>query len=120
MEWGNAQPESDVRAAYDHVTKIRQQAAALFETLDFVIAPTAPQQAFPFDTPAPANQADFTAWANFAALPATAIFAGLDEQESLPLSLQVFGASGKDRETLALAAKLEQVLGAPPFPVGFD
>lgn len=120
LAWGIRRPADEVTAAYDHIAKIRVSAADLFETCDVVIAPTAPQQAFPFEATVPANQADFTAWANFAALPATAVFSGVDPDTGLPHSVQVIGATGRDRDVLAVAAALEAVFGKPPMPPGFD
>jgi aspartyl-tRNA(Asn)/glutamyl-tRNA(Gln) amidotransferase subunit A len=120
MEWGARQSEADLQAAYAHIRQVREAAVETFEKVDFVIAPTAPQQAFSFDLPAPANQADFTAWADFAALPASAIYTGCDPHAGLPLSLQIIGASGEDRRTLAVAAACEMIFGKPPRPPGFD
>lgn len=120
LAWGIRRPAEEVTAAYDHIAKIRASAADLFETCDVVIAPTAPQQAFPFEAPVPANQADFTAWANFAALPATAVFSGVDPDTGLPHSVQVIGATGRDRDVLAVAAAIEAMFGKPPMPPGFD
>ncbi len=118
LEWGAGRPEADIEAAYDHVAAVRRAAPTAFDDVDFILAPTAPQTAFSFDEAAPANQADFTAWADFAALPATSVFTGLSD-DGLPLSLQVIGPEGKDAETLSAAAALEALFGAPPMPPGF-
>ena len=120
LDWGVHRPQEEVQAAYAHIRDVRTGAEDLFAEVDFVIAPTAPQQAFAFGQPAPANQADFTAWADFAALPATAIFTGLDGGNGLPHSIQVIGPEGRDRETLSVAAALEGLFGKPPMPPGFD
>ena len=117
MAWGASQPKEKVDAAYAQIRDIRAAAPAVFESVDVVIAPTAPQQAFSFDDQAPANQADFTAWANFAALPATAIWTGLED--GLPSSLQIIGAEGGDADALSIAAAMERVFGAPDTPPGF-
>ncbi len=119
LEWGAAQSAQKVDAAYAHIRNIREAAGAIFEKVDFVLAPTAPQLAFAFDEEVPANQADFTAWADFAALPATAIYTGLSET-GLPCSMQVIGPEGRDAETLAVAAAMEARIGLPPMPPGFD
>lgn len=118
LDWGAARPATEIEAAYDHVAALRRAAPAAFEAADFILAPTAPQPAFSFDQDVPANQADFTAWANFAALPATAVFTGLSS-DGLPLSLQVIGPEGRDAKTLGVAAALEALFGAPPMPPGF-
>ncbi len=73
----------------------------------------APQTAFAFGAEVPANQADFTAWANFAGLPATALPTDLSE-DGLPLALQIIGPPGLDQETLVAAREIEIVLGRLP------
>ncbi|WP_370172810.1 MULTISPECIES: amidase [Hyphomonas] len=120
LEWGVGRPPDDVSTAYKHIERVRAAADALFQEVDVVIAPTAPQQAFSFDDRVPANQADFTAWANFAALPATAVCTGIDAQTLLPHSVQVIGPYGADRLTLEVAAAIETLCGKPPMPPGFE
>ena len=119
LHWGVRQRTEKVDAAYSHIRDVHSAAAAVWQDVDFILAPTAPQEAFGFDVDAPANQADFTAWADFARLPATAVFTGLSEA-GLPLSLQVIGPEGHDRETLQVAASLEALFGKPPMPPGFQ
>lgn len=119
LHWGTRQSIEKVEAAYAHIRDIHRAAPKAWEDVDFVIAPTAPQQAFSFDAEVPANQADFTAWADFARLPATAIYTGLSD-DGLPLSVQVIGPEGHDRETLLVAAALEDLFGKPPMPRGFE
>ncbi|MFN3607613.1 MAG: amidase [Hyphomonas sp.] len=119
MAWGAARPAEEIAAAYDHVRSIEGAAGQVFESHDFVIAPVAPQTAFPFDAPAPENQADFTAWANFAGLPAAAVFTGLSPQ-GLPLSVQVNGPKGAEGRVLDLAQALEGMFGAPRVPLALQ
>ncbi|MEL7042165.1 MAG: amidase [Pseudomonadota bacterium] len=119
LHWGVQQPEGKVSAAYAHIGEVRSAAAQLWDSVDFIIAPTAPQEAFSFEADVPANQADFTAWADFARLPATAVYSGLSEA-GLPLSVQVIGPEGHDRQTLSIAAALEQIFGKPPMPPGYE
>lgn len=118
LRWGLKQPQDKVDAAYAHIAEVRKAAKTIWRAVDFVIAPTAPQEAFAFEDEVPANQADFTAWADFAALPATAVFTGLSA-DGLPLSLQVIGPEGQDRETLEVAAALETLFDKPPMPPGY-
>ncbi|MFC7290309.1 amidase [Hirschia litorea] len=115
MAWGVARPAQELKDAYAHVKAVRDAAKAVFERFDFVIAPTAPQNAFSFDADVPANQADFTAWADFAALPASAVYTGVSEN-GLPLSCQVMGPEGADARTLSAASALERLFGQPPAP----
>jgi len=118
LQWGARQSPEKIEAAYAHIREVHAAASEVWQNVDFILAPTAPQEAFSFDEPAPANQADFTAWADFARLPATAIFTGLFES-GLPLSLQVIGPEGADRNTLQVSAALERLFGKPPQPPGF-
>lgn len=118
LAWGAARPESEVREAHALKAAITQAADTLFQTADFVLAPTAPQTAFSFEQPAPANQADFTAWANFAGLPAVAAPMGLSA-EGLPLGYQIIGPRGADAATLSAAASLADILEPLPTPPGF-
>lgn len=119
MAWGVARPAEEVALAYEHLRQVETAAARVFEAHDFVIAPVAPQTAFAFDTPAPENQADFTAWANFAGLPAAAVCSGLSPQ-GLPLSVQVIGPKGSDARVLDMAQALEALFGAPRVPLALQ
>ncbi len=119
LHWGSKQGQEKVDAAYAHIGEMHRAANAVWDEVDFMIAPTAPQEAFAFDADVPANQADFTAWADFARLPATAVFTELSPA-GLPLSIQVIGPEGRDKETLRVAAALEKLFGKPPMPPGYE
>lgn len=119
LHWGTRQATEKVDAAYAHITNVYEAAVQVWQSVDLVIAPTAPQEAFLFTDTVPANQADFTAWADFGKLPATAIYAGLSP-DRLPLSVQLIGPEGRDRDVLKAAAALEMLLGKPPMPPGFE
>lgn len=81
-----------------------------------LLTPTAPQAAFPHGAPAPANQAEFTGLANIAGLPALACPAGVG-LEGLPVGVQLVGPSGSETRLIALARRLEPLLGgAIPLP----
>jgi aspartyl-tRNA(Asn)/glutamyl-tRNA(Gln) amidotransferase subunit A len=118
LAWGEAQSQDKVDAAMAHIAAIRKAALKFFEGVDLVLAPTAPQQAFRWDDEVPANQADLTAWANFAGLPAAVVFTGLSAN-GLPMSCQIIGPPGADGLVLAAAAEFEANYGAPPVPPGF-
>lgn len=81
-----------------------------------LLMPTAPQAAFAHGTRPPANQADFTALASIAGLPAIALPAGW-RSDGLPVSVQLVGPAGAERRLLALARRLDGTLsqyGPPP------
>lgn len=74
-----------------------------------VILPTAPQPAFPHTEDAPANQADFTALANIAGLPALTLPAGVSA-DGLPVAVQIVAGEGHEAGLFALARMLNDGL----------
>lgn len=80
-----------------------------------LLLPTAPQAAFMQGGRAPANQADFTALASIAGLPAIAIPAGTDA-DGLPVGVQLVGAAGNEIGLIDLARRLEPHLGGTTPP----
>jgi aspartyl-tRNA(Asn)/glutamyl-tRNA(Gln) amidotransferase subunit A len=107
LTWGVKQNSEKVEAAFALIVDQTDRANAIFDSCDVLIAPTTPQNAFKFGDPIPANQADFTAFANFAGLPATAVPV---KSNGLPASVQIIGPKGKDGLTLAVAQKLEEFI----------
>jgi aspartyl-tRNA(Asn)/glutamyl-tRNA(Gln) amidotransferase subunit A len=73
---------------------------AQLDGVDAIVWPTAPQTAFSFDAPVPANQADFTCLANFTGAPAISIPIATDD---LPAGLQLIAALGEDMNLLHAA-----------------
>ena len=116
--WGLRQSEDKKTAAYNHLEVVRQATDRVWSEVNFVISPTAPQQAFSFEESVPANQADFTAWANFANLPATSLYSGVGKN-NLPLSVQVFAPTDCDTDALRLAKSIENLVGKPPLPPNY-
>lgn len=80
-----------------------------------LLMPTAPQVAFAHDTRAPVSQADFTALANIAGLPALALPSGWSA-DGLPVSVQLVGPAGSEASLIALARQMDAGLVAyrPP------
>lgn len=103
LRWGARRRATKVAAAYQGLDAIRLAGLAWLEHVDAVLLPTAPQSAFPFEAPVPANQADFTALADFIGCPSVAVPAGLSP-DGLPLSVQVMGRDAG--VVLAVAAAL--------------
>ncbi len=118
LKWGAVQKPEKIESAYRHLRAVRAAAAEIWKERDVVIAPVAPQTAFAFAGDVPTNQADFTAWANFAGLPAAAVWAGMSDQ-GLPFGLQIIGAQGDDRRVLQIASAVESFFGKPPMPARF-
>jgi aspartyl-tRNA(Asn)/glutamyl-tRNA(Gln) amidotransferase subunit A len=84
-----------------------------------IILPTAPQTAFPLAEAAPVTQADFTALASIAGLPAISVPAGLSA-DGLPVGVQIVGRDGGERSIIDLAARLDAVLKGYVEPPGFE
>lgn len=88
---------------------------AVLDRFDVVITPATPQRAFRFEDPVPANQADFTAIANFAGCPAVSIPLP-PPGDGRPVGLQLLAAPGRDSTLLSVASALEAACGPAPRP----
>lgn len=106
LSYGASVPQEKVKDAHQRVSQARSLADGLFKHAGALIAPTAPQTAFKFGDDVPTNQADFTAFANFAGLPAISLPAG-DDSGGLPMGVQIMGKAGRDRALLGMALALE-------------
>lgn len=107
--YGRDAPAEKLAAARSEIAIAAQSAEQAFEGVDAILLPTAPQRAFPHGMPAPSNQADLTALANFAGCPAVALPVPL-QGEILPASVQVMGPRWSDPELLARAEVLAKAL----------
>ncbi len=105
IAYGRTAPGSRVAAAYRSLSLAARDARKAMAGLDALLLPTAPQQPFPHGTPAPANQADFTALANIAGLPAVAFPLATT---GLPLSAQLIGPAFSEGRLIALAKALTE------------
>ncbi len=90
---------------------------AILAQADCILMPTAPQVAFAHGR-APVTQADFTALANIAGLPALALPAGWSD-DGLPVGVQLVGRAGSEGQLLALAAELDAVLKGYRPPLAY-
>jgi len=79
------------------------------ESVDVLMLPTTPHRAPAHDTAPPANQADFTALANLAGIPAVCLPVHV-EGSHLPASVQLVGRSGADFALLDWATVLDEML----------
>jgi len=108
LAWGAKQSEARYREALAALDMCGTDAAQTFSKVDFVVSPTALETAFAFGDPVPPGQADLTAFANFAGIPATSVPMGLSTN-GLPLGLQIMAGAGKDYDTILLAAAFESL-----------
>ncbi len=111
IAFGAAKSASALAAAHaaidDTELVLRQQ----LHSADAICWPTAPQTAFAFDTPVPANQADFTCLGNFTGAPAISLPLPFRQNE-LPSGLQLLAPRGADTMLLALAARIALVVNS--------
>lgn len=103
--FGRNAPGSKVAAAYRSLHLAGRAAHRTLVGVDALILPTAPQRAFAHGHPAPANQADYTALANVAGLPALA-FPIPAPDGGLPCSAQLIGPAFSDMALIAIAERL--------------
>ncbi len=84
---------------------------------DVLLLPTVPQAAFAHGR-SPNTQADFTALANIAGLPALSLPSGVDG-EGMPVAVQLVGRPQSEAALLALAVRLDAVLHGWRPPADF-
>ncbi len=102
LDYGARMPAPKLAGALEELRQARKAIAALFEHIDVIICPTAPQHAFPLDDLAPPSQADFLGLAVFAGAPALSVPlpAGDEPGLDLPAGLQLIAPPGKDSALL--------------------
>ena len=101
LDRAEGQSVAALAAALRTMAQAHIEAARWWTTGDVMLLPCAPQQAFAFEERVPVNQADFTAIANMAGLPALSAplpVAGGD----LPIGLQAIAPYGAEATLLAL------------------
>lgn len=106
LQYGRDAGTVRLARALFRLSDVRAGALRALDACDVLLMPTAPQRAFAFGTPTPADQADFTALANIAALPAIAL---PWPAEGLPASVQLVGRPYAE----ALIVALAEALSAP-------
>ncbi|HJM94219.1 MAG: amidase [Alphaproteobacteria bacterium] len=115
LEYGRSAPAHRLVAAQRQLLTVGQRARKLFDEVDLLLLPTAPQAAFSHSDKAPVNQADFTQWANHSGCPALSLPCGLSP-DGMPLGLQLLGQHRADRRLLAMAELIEPLLPELPMP----
>ncbi|GGI83347.1 amidohydrolase [Polymorphobacter multimanifer] len=110
LDFAAAAPLTLHQAGAAAASHARDAVLAALEKADLLLLPTAPQAAFGHGS-APVNQADFTALANLAGVPALSLPSGVDH-DGLPVAVQLIGRHGDEVTLLAMAAKLDAVLQA--------
>ena len=104
LRYGRDASAARLAGAYRRTAEIGVAARAALAGLDAFILPTAPQTAFAHDAPVPAGQADFTALANFAKLPAVSVPTSPPAPANAPIGLQFIGPRFGEAAILRMAA----------------
>ncbi|MEM9047936.1 MAG: amidase [Pseudomonadota bacterium] len=110
LQFGQTASSAKLIAALARIRAAAMAAHRALAALDALLLPTAPQGPFRHGTSAPPDQADFTALASFAGLPALA-FPVPDPKGGLPGSVQLIGHAYSDRRLIGWAAALQDALG---------
>jgi aspartyl-tRNA(Asn)/glutamyl-tRNA(Gln) amidotransferase subunit A len=118
LDWGAGQPADKARAAYGAVRAVEDDAKAWFADVDLVVSPTALEPAFAFGDEIPAGQADLTAFADMAGIPAAAVPMGLTDA-GRPVSIQFMASAGQDGLAMKAARQFEVMTGGPFIPPGY-
>jgi aspartyl-tRNA(Asn)/glutamyl-tRNA(Gln) amidotransferase subunit A len=107
LEYGRNLPAPRYASALQTCARIGAMARRAVCGLDAIVTPTTPQRAFRHGETAPANQADFTVFANAAGLPAVSLPMTC---EARPAGLQLTGGDLGDYRLLAIARLVEAIL----------
>jgi aspartyl-tRNA(Asn)/glutamyl-tRNA(Gln) amidotransferase subunit A len=109
VSYGRSAPGSRVAAAYRRLATLAAQARRSLDEYDALLLPTAPQRAFLHGSTVPANQADLTALANAAGVPALAL--PLPSPDGgLPTSVQVLGRAFSELRLLTIGRLVVRLL----------
>lgn len=119
LEYGRGVPVQRYLQAQRETAEAGVRLRRLFERFDLVATPTAPQLAFAFDAVPPANQADFTAIANYAGCPAISLPCAISA-DGLPVGLQLMARPFAEAVLLGAAAAIEQALALDLEPSGYS
>jgi aspartyl-tRNA(Asn)/glutamyl-tRNA(Gln) amidotransferase subunit A len=107
LDYGRRAPAPRLAEAYRLLAETGGRARRALRGVDALLLPTAPQRAFAHDAPVPADQADLTALANVAGLPALA-FPLPAPDGGAPCSGQIIGPAFSEMRLIGLARALTE------------
>jgi aspartyl-tRNA(Asn)/glutamyl-tRNA(Gln) amidotransferase subunit A len=109
LDYGAMVPAGKYVKALRQIDRTGAAFAGILDKVDGIVSPATPQMAFPFNTPVPVNQADFTAPANFAGCPGISIPIPRAKR-GRPVGLHLMTGLGRDVHLLGIAAAAERLL----------
>ena len=107
MAYAESRSAADLVDASRLLDQAQVQLQQWLTSCDVLAMPATPQRAFAFADAVPANQADLTAYANFAGNPALSVPMPVADG-ALPLGLQLIGRVGDELRLIALAEAFQQ------------
>lgn len=113
MTWAEGRSAAELAAASQLADRGQVQLQQWLARCDVLAMPTAPQRAFAFGNPAPASQADLTAYANLAGNPALSVPLPVAAGE-LPAGMQLIGEIGDEMTLITLAEAFQQATAWQP------
>ncbi|WP_057634115.1 amidase [Stenotrophomonas humi] len=113
MSWAEGRSAAELAAASQLADRGQVQLQQWLAQCDVLVMPTAPQRAFAFGTPAPASQADLTAYANLAGNPALSVPLPV-AAGALPVGMQLVGTLGDELQLIALADAFQKAVAWHP------
>jgi len=119
LDYGRNLPPDRLDSARRTLGETKDALIGLFNDVDLLVSPTAPQTAFPLADPAPANQAEITGLANICGCPALSMPCGLGPS-GLPLAFQLMAAPYDEATLLGAAGALENTWGRLTPPMSGD
>lgn len=105
LHYGGSLSDSKVTTLMTQIKDFAHQLQARMQGLQALVMPTSPGQAFDFEGPTPLDNADLTAIATAAGLPAASV--PLPTGDHLPVGLQIVAPMGEDSFACRLAAAFE-------------
>lgn len=109
LAYGRDVPSGKLVAALSDMRAARAALARGLAQVDMLLMPTTPQRAVQGGTPAPVNQADFTALASAAGVPALAVPVPVSG-DALPASVQLVGPAWSEPRLIGMGCFLEERL----------
>jgi len=105
LRYGGSLDAAKIIELETRVAEFRRAVRRLVDTLDALVLPTTPSQAFAFDDDAPTDLADLTALASAASLPAASV--PLPTMGDLPVGMQIVVAEGAEIRACRMASAFE-------------
>ena len=118
LGWARGRSDAEMRQARADLDATANRLHAILADAGAILMPTTPQAAFAHGGSMPVIQADFTALANIAGLPALSLPCGWTP-DGLPIGVQLVGRAGSEAALLDLAQRLDAVANGYATPPAF-